>query len=53
MPNSVPVNSVGHDVVKIFGCDESVLVEVGLAEHVQDFLLGHVLSQVLGDLLEF
>jgi hypothetical protein len=50
--NSVPVDSVGHDVVEIFGSDESVFVEVGLAEHVLVFLLSQVLSEILADLLE-
>ena len=51
--NSVPVNSVGHDVVEVLGCDESVFVEVGFIEHVVVLLLSQVLAQVLADLLEF
>lgn len=43
---------MGHDVVKIFGSDETVLVEVGSLEHVLDFLVGHILSDVMGDLFQ-
>ena len=53
MSDSVPVDSVGHDVVEILDGDESVFVEVGFAEHVLVFLLSQVLAQVLADLLEF
>lgn len=52
LSDAVPVDSVGHDVVKIFGSDEAVVVEVGALEHLLDLLVVEVLAQVLGHLLQ-
>ena len=49
----VPIGLVGHDVVEIITGDKSIIVEVGFEEHVVELVFGEVLSQLLGDLLEF
>ncbi len=47
-----PIDLVGHDVVEVVGSDETIVVEVGLLEDLLDFLVGQVLSEVVGDFLE-
>lgn len=37
--STIPINSVSHDVIKIFSSDKSVVIEIGFGEHVLDFLL--------------
>jgi hypothetical protein len=44
---------VGHDVVEIFEGDESIIIQIGSLDHVFDFLIVGVFSDVPGDLLEF
>ena len=46
----VPVDAVSHNVVKVILSDESVVVEVGVAEHLVEFLLGDVFAEFLSDL---
>lgn len=48
-----PINFVSHDVVEIVTSDKSIVVQIGFGEDVLDFLIGQILSQILGDLLEF
>ena len=48
----IPIDLVSHDVVKVVGSHESVIVEVCLREDMVDLLLSQVLSQILRDLLQ-
>lgn len=49
----VPVDSVCHDVVKVISCDESIIVQICLDEHLLDFLVSQVLAQILSNLFQF
>ena len=48
----VPINLVGHDVVKVVTGDESILIEVSFVEYVVPFVVTHVFSELLTDLLQ-
>jgi hypothetical protein len=43
---------VSHDVVEVVSSDKTVVVEVGLHEDLLNFLVGEVLPEVMGDLLQ-
>ena len=43
---------MGHDVVEVVAGNETVLVEVSLAEHMVDLVLSQVLSQLLSNFLQ-
>jgi hypothetical protein len=43
---------VGHDVIEVVLGDESVVVEVGIPEHLVELLLSHILAELFGDLAE-
>ena len=49
----VPVDAVGHNVVEVFGSDETILVKVGLGEGGLDFFVSQVFSQILGHFFQF
>lgn len=49
----VPVDSVGHDVVKIFEGNKTISVQVSSFNHVFNILVSHIFSNVLGYLFEF
>ncbi len=44
---------MSHDVVEVVSGNESVVVQICLGENVLDLVVGQVLSQFLGDLLQF
>ena len=48
----VPINLVGHDVVKVVTGDESILIEVSFVEYVVPFVVTHVFSELLTDLFQ-
>ena len=48
----IPVDTVSHDVVEVIGSDETVIIQVGLDEHVVQFLISQVFSQILGNFLQ-
>ena len=43
---------MSHDVVEIISCHETIVVQVGLEEHVIYLLLRKVLPQLLSHLLQ-
>ena len=49
----VPISLVGHDVVEIITGDKSIVIKVGFEEHVVELVFREILSQLLGNLLEF
>lgn len=44
---SIPIDTMGHEVVEVFVGHKSVVVEVGLGEHVLDLVVGQILTQIL------
>ena len=48
----VPVDLVGHDVVKVVGHHKSIIVEVSLVENVVPLVVRKVLAQFLTHLLQ-
>jgi len=43
---------MSHDVVEVIRGNETILIEIGFAENVIDFIFSQVLSQFLGDFLQ-
>ena len=43
---------MGHDVVEIVRCDESIIIEISLEEHMVNLVFGQILSQFLSNLFE-
>ena len=48
-----PIDLVGEDVVEVVSSHKTVVIEVSLHEDLLDFLIIELLSEVLGNLLEF
>ena len=44
---------MGHDVVEVITGDETIIIEIGLVEHIVPFVFGEVLAQFVTDFLEF
>lgn len=47
-----PIDFMGEDVVEIVRVNESIIIEIGLHEHLVKILIIKVLSQIFGDLLK-
>jgi hypothetical protein len=48
-----PIDLVGEDVVEVITGNKTVVIEVGLHEDLLNLLVVEVLSEVLGNFLEF
>ncbi len=48
----IPVHFVSHNVVEIFECHESIVVQICLVDHLIDFLIGDVFSQILSNFFQ-
>ena len=48
----LPINLVGHDVIEVVTGDESIIIEVGFVEYVVPFVVTHVFTELLTDLLQ-
>ena len=44
---------MSHDVVEIVSSNESIIIKISLGENVLNLVIGQVLTQLLGDLLQF
>lgn len=42
-----------HHIVEIISSDKPVIIEISLSEHYINFLVGHILAEILGHFFEF